>query len=76
MSSTFFQVSSVTAAMRGKAILERNGIKSYMSRTIQNDGKNGCGYNLMVNDQAEKAEELLRSSEIRIRGVSKGDGRR
>lgn len=73
MYSVMFQVSSVTAAMRGKKILERNGIKAYMSRTIRDDGKNGCGYSLTVYDEADKAERLLRSSDIRIRGIRKGD---
>ena len=73
MHSVMFQVSSVTAAMRGKKVLERNGIKSYMGRTIREDGKNGCGYSLTVYEDADKAERLLRSSGIRIRGTQKGD---
>lgn len=71
----YFQVSSITAAMRGKNVLDRNGIKSYIARAVHDDGKNGCGYSLMVNDNADRAEQLLRSSGIRIRGIHKGDGR-
>lgn len=73
MSPVLFQVSSVTAAMRGKKILERNGIKAYMSRTIRDDGKNGCGYSLMVVENADRAQRLLQSSGIRIRDIRKGD---
>lgn len=68
------QVSSVTAAMRGKKVLERNGIKSYMSRTMKDNGQNGCGYSLHIVDHADRAEQLLRAAGITIRGIRRGDG--
>lgn len=69
--TTTFQVSSVTYAMKGKNLLERNGIRAYITRTIDQDGQNGCGYNVVVNMQAEKAEHLLRSTGIHIRGIQR-----
>ncbi|HCA30145.1 MAG TPA: hypothetical protein DEP23_11540 [Ruminococcaceae bacterium] len=63
-----FYVSSVTNAMRGKAVLEQNRICSYISRSTDDTIKNGCGYCLLVTSDFEKAEALLRSVGIRIRG--------
>ena len=72
MDPVLFQVGSVTAAMRGKKILERSGIKAYISRA----GKNGCGYSLMVYGDAARAQQLLQAAGIRIRDVRKGDAPR
>ena len=74
MHPIIIQVSSVTAAMRGKKVLERNGIRSYMSRTTKDNGENGCGYSLVVYQSGDKAGQLLREAGITIRGIRQGDG--
>lgn len=76
MDPVLFQVGSVTAAMRGKKILERSGIKAYISRAVRDDGKNGCRYSLMVYGDAARAQQLLQAAGIRIRDVRKGDAPR
>ena len=48
MDSVYFNVSSITNAMRGKNLLERNGIHGYINRTVDEEGNNGCGYSLLV----------------------------
>lgn len=53
MSSTIFNVSSVTNAMKGKALLERNGIRAYVSRALDENGNNGCGYSITT-DEGER----------------------
>ena len=63
-----FNVSSVTNAMRGKSLLERNGIRAYVSRTIDENGNNGCGYSIAAQSDPERAEQLLTSAGTRIRG--------
>lgn len=68
-----FNVSSVTNAMRGKDMLEHNGIRAFVSRTIDENGNNGCGYSIMVDRDADRAEQLLLSAGIRIRGKYAGD---
>ena len=73
MSSTTFNVSSVTNAMKGKAILERNGLHAYVSRALDENGNNGCGYSLLVSGDTAKAESLLRASGIRITGKVPAD---
>ena len=62
-----FNVSSVTNAMRGKSLLEHNGIRAYVGRTIDANGNNGCGYSITVSTEPEKAERLLTSAGIHIR---------
>lgn len=69
MSTMIFNVSSVTNAMRGKAILQRNGLRAYVSRALDEKGNNGCGYSITTN-QGERAEMLLNAAGIRIRGKS------
>lgn len=71
MSSTIFNVSSVTNAVKGKALLERNGIRAYVSRALDENGNNGCGYSITT-DEGERAEPLLTAAGIRIRSKSAG----
>jgi len=71
MSSLCFYVSSITNAMRGKEILEKNGIRAHISRLADENIKNGCGYCVFVYSDFDEAEEILRSSGIRIRGTKK-----
>jgi hypothetical protein len=57
--------------MRGKAVLEQNNIRSFISRSTDETIQNGCGYCLMVSSDFSRAESLLRSVGIRIRGTKK-----
>lgn len=74
--SMYFNVSSVTNAMRGKKLLEQNGIHGYINRTVDEEGSNGCGYSLLVSGDVERAEKLLTGAGIRIRGKVPADARR
>ena len=73
MDSVYFNVSSITNAMRGKNLLERNGIHGYINRTVDEEGNNGCGYSLLVSGDTATAESLLRASGIRITGKVPAD---
>ena len=73
MDSVYFNVSSITNAMRGKNLLERNGIHGYINRTVDEEWNNGCGYSLLVSGDTAKAESLLRASGIRITGKVPAD---
>lgn len=76
MESMYFNVSSVTNAMRGKKLLEKYGIHGYINRTVDEEGSNGCGYSLLVSGDVALAEKLLTGAGIRIRGkVPAGTGR-
>ncbi len=69
MQSVYINVSSITNAMRGRELLERNGIHGYINRTVDEEGNNGCGYSILVRGDAERAQSLLTAAGIRIRGV-------
>ena len=56
-------VSSITNAMRGKSVLERNGFTAYVQRAVDAQGNNGDG---------DKAEQLLKNAGIRVRGRREG----
>lgn len=78
MKTMIYLVSSVTNAIRGQKLLERNGIRAYVHRKTEPDGKNGCGYSLWVSPrnpaQLEAAERLLQASGIRLVGKEEGSG--
>ena len=62
-------VGSVTNAMRGKEILQKNGITAYVGR-VAPDQTTGCGYMLMVAGDITRAEQLLTAAGIRVRRLS------
>ena len=72
MARTYLRVSSVTNAMRGKTLLERNGIRASVSRTLEEDGSNGCGYSVVVWSDPERSAQILRGAGIRVRGMKQG----
>ncbi len=66
-----YVVGSISHAMRGKRLLEQNGIRSVVHR-VKSDGKSGCGYGLLVTGHREEALEALRAggvTVIRVQGV-------
>lgn len=67
MEKPVIQVSSVTYAMKSRDLLFRHGIRAYVERSTRSS-KAGCGYNLYVPENTDMAEEILRSSGIRVLG--------
>ncbi|HIS50641.1 MAG TPA: DUF3343 domain-containing protein [Candidatus Gallacutalibacter pullistercoris] len=67
MEKPVIQVSSVTYAMRGRELLFRHGIRSYVERSTRSS-RAGCGYNLYVPENADQAEKILRQANIKILG--------
>ncbi len=57
---------TVTYAIKGKDILKRNGIKAKVDRIMSGKGSSGCGYAIIVENDFEKALELLKKSGIKI----------
>ncbi len=60
-------ISSVTNAMRGKQILEKNGFSVQIQRSFHSQDNNGCGYRLLVKGDERRARELLKSAGLRLR---------
>ncbi len=70
LQSVYINVSSVTNAMRGKNLLERNGIRGDIHRAVDEQGNNGCGYRIRVRGDAQQAIDLLKAAGIRVLGVT------
>lgn len=61
-----FAVGSVTNAMRGRELLQKNGIAAFLGRADLR-GREGCGYTLTVTGDTGRAAELLAAAGIRVR---------
>lgn len=70
MSNHYIHVGSITNAMRGKKLLEAEGIRAYMHRTSQPGEEDGCGYRLLVTGDVSRAEGILRRRGVRVIRVS------
>lgn len=68
MEKQLLLVPSVTYAMKGKSILDRYKIKSYIERTPKNHQVYSCGYCLFVPQNTQAAHEILLSNGIKIIG--------
>ncbi len=67
MSLTIFGVGSITNAIRGKNLLQQQGIRAYIQR--KQDMQNGCGYRLAIYDKGEEARAILERNNVRIMRV-------
>lgn len=65
MGKPLLVVSSVTYAMKGKDVLFRHGIRSYVER-IPQTGETGCGYGVYVPERPDEAERILIENHIRV----------
>ncbi len=72
MQWTTIYVSSVTNAMRGKRLLEKQGYTVHMQRSSRALDENGCGYSLLVRGDGASAAQLLRQAGIRALSTTGG----
>ncbi len=72
MDQPLIMMSSITYAMRGRELLQRNGIKSVIERTPKNSQRQGCGYSLRVPSGIEEAERILKENGIKYIGRLEG----
>lgn len=66
MANYYIHVGSVTNAMRGKQLLAEQGIRSFLHRATHPAEGDGCGYHLLITEQVEKAEQILRQRGVRV----------
>ena len=62
------KVSSITAALHGKEVLNSYGIEAEIRKSMSRDGKTGCGYEIVVFDNENQAFYLLETAGIGIAG--------
>ncbi|MBQ9673757.1 MAG: DUF3343 domain-containing protein [Ruminococcus sp.] len=67
--SNYILVTSVSRALRGKELLDRNNIPSSVERTPRNNIVKSCGYSLLVFGNIDTAQYILRQNNIRILGI-------
>lgn len=58
-------IGSITYAIKAKDVLNNNGYKAHIERKTS-EYKSGCGYAVLFDGDLEKAEELLRKSQVKI----------
>ncbi len=76
MEWTTVYISSVTNAMRGKALLERQGYTVQMQRSSHVKETDGCGYRLLVSGEGQPITALLSKAGIRVLRTEYGGVRR
>lgn len=68
------KVGSVTYAMKGRDLLQKNGYKAYLTRNPHPEKDEGCGYVIYVNNIDNRCFSLLRRGGIKVTGtVDLGD---
>ena len=70
MANHYIHVGSITNAMRGKRLLEAQGMRPYLHRATNAAQGDGCGYSLLVTDRLEQAKEVLQKGGVRIIRIS------
>ena len=70
MANYYIHVGSITNAMRGKQLLEEQGIRALLHRTSHPTEEDGCGYRLLVTNTVEKAAQILRQRGVRVIGIT------
>mgnify|MGYP003295475510 CR=1 FL=1 len=62
----YILVGSITNAMRGRRLLEAEGIRAYMHRDTKASEGDGCGFSLLVTEQVERAVRILKERGVRV----------
>lgn len=57
--------------MKGRDLLNSKGIKSEIKRVPKNKTLSGCGYGLLVYENANKAAKVLEESQIKVLDIKK-----
>ncbi|MBE6795281.1 MAG: DUF3343 domain-containing protein [Ruminococcaceae bacterium] len=74
MNKKGIKVASVTYAMKGRDLLQKNGYKAYLTRNPSPEEDEGCGYVIYVNDIDKRCFSLLNKNGIKVLGtVDLGD---
>lgn len=66
MANHYIHVGSITNAMRGKNLLEEQGIRTYLHRSTRPLETDGCGYSLLVTDSVNRAVQILKNQGVRV----------
>lgn len=70
MANYYLHVGSITNAMRGKRLLEEQGIRAHLHRSLQSTDGDGCGYSLLISGDGAKAQQVLMQRGVRVNRVT------
>lgn len=70
MANHYIHVGSITNAMRGKKLLEAQGIRPYLHKSLDPAKRDGCGYSLLITGDVGQAVHILQRSGVTVRRVS------
>lgn len=59
-------VSSITYAIKGQEILNKNGFYATLKRISKSKRTPGCGYGIIVNKDFDRAKRILMENGIKI----------
>lgn len=63
------KVGSLTYAMKGRDLLQKNGYKAYLTRNPNPEAEEGCGYVIYVGNIDKRCFSVLKSAGIKVQGV-------
>lgn len=63
------KVGSLTYAMKGRDLLQKNGYKAYLTRNPHPEADEGCGYVIYVSNIDKRCFSVLKSNGIKVLGV-------
>ena len=66
MANHYIHVGSITNAMRGKQLLEKNGMRAFLHRSADRGEGEGCGYSLLISGDPQRAVGMLRNSGVKV----------
>jgi hypothetical protein len=69
MSKKGIKVGSVTLAMKGRDLLQKNGYKAYLTRNPKPESAEGCGYVIYVNNLDKRCFQILQGNGIKVLGT-------
>lgn len=73
MQNNLLLFGSMTAVMKARELLRRNGIRSLTIRTPAEYRRGSCGYSLLVKDDFDKAHSIVRQHNLPLYGVAAVD---
>ena len=66
MANHYIFVGSITNAMHGRRVLESYGIQSFLQRSVRVSETDGCGYQLLITTDPQRAVQILRGRGVRV----------
>lgn len=73
MEKSLIIIGSITYAMKGQKLLDKNGIRSIIQKAPQNLDNCGCGHGLRVNGDGIRSREILESYGIKTKQIVRVD---